>query len=413
MWAFLALLVFCSAQAQQDSTVSSTVLHAWDVLDYDWEAVGMSRDEAVKTEAFIPSNNALTGVKSFNSSIYGTVPRWLTGVPSTLNKVVVDATGASVLQPYPDAWMNNLSNPDGLKYVQSMEVDTLGRMWILDVGRTNTYAVDPNNIVNGSAKLVLWDVVSNVELDRFIFPDDVAAPDGNFLNDIVVDQGRMFAFISDALRGSIVTVDLANRRASVFDDPSTKNDPTVDVTIAGIDYGTTTFTTPEDGIALTPDTEWVFFNALQSLTLHKVPASLLRQWPFDADATSAASAAVQVVGTKSSPADGMAFSAAGVLYSGGIADPDNNVWFYDYAQSQSGGGDGSASYSSFAETELAANARWADTFAFDGLGNLVWSENHLELFFTHTMNFQDPPEPNFSIKSAYIGSGSYMEGGAV
>lgn len=36
----------------------------------------------------------------YKGEVYVTVPRWLNGVPSTLNKVVVK-NGVSLLQPYP------------------------------------------------------------------------------------------------------------------------------------------------------------------------------------------------------------------------------------------------------------------------------------------------------------------------
>ena len=55
----------------------------------------------------------------------------LPGVPSTLNKIVKSPDGAAILQPYPSSSANLLP----LIYVQSMEVDPTGVMWILEVGR--------------------------------------------------------------------------------------------------------------------------------------------------------------------------------------------------------------------------------------------------------------------------------------
>jgi len=243
-----ACLVLAGSRA---SAATVETLYSWNVLDYIWDAEGLgSRNESLASGAFIPSQNALAGVKISSGVVYATVPRWTKGVPSTLNKVVtLHGAKSAVLDPYPSAWFNDLANPDGLKYVQSMEIDTQGRMWIIDVGRTDTTG---NNVVHGKAKVVLWDIAKNVEIDRFELPEDVVDPESNFLNDIVVDEARMMAYISDANQGLIVVVDMARKRAQAFEDLSTKAEGDVGFTIQGVEYE---FNTPEDGIALTTDGE--------------------------------------------------------------------------------------------------------------------------------------------------------------
>lgn len=65
---------------------------------------------------------------------------------------------------------------------------------------------------------------------------------------------------------------MTNKRASVFKDESTLNEPSVEFTIDGVKYGNSTFTTPEDGIALTPGGDYVYYCALQALTLYRIPS---------------------------------------------------------------------------------------------------------------------------------------------
>lgn len=393
MMMIVSMLLLCFFSSTFASE-SATTLHEWTTLAYDWDAFNITKDEAIDKGYFQPSNNAPTGIKVYKDDIFIAVSRWRAGVPSTLNKIIKNGMGESVLQPYPNQWFNNLSNPNGIKYVQSMEIDNEGRMWILDVGRSNIFAEDPSDIVNGSAKIVLWDIESGMELDRFILPDDVAPPDGNFLNDIVVDVANMICYVSDSLMGTIVIVDMVKKRASLFEDVSTKSNPTVDFVISGVDYGTTQFTTPEDGIALTPDKQWVYYCPLQDLTLYRVPTSLLSAWPYD---NVAAQAGIEIVGTKTSPADGMTFTSGAVLYSGGITDPDNSVWYYNMSAGDA-----------FNQTSLADNVYWADTFAFDGKGNLLFTENHLNLYFTYTMDFSETAPSNFFVKYVYVGEASYI-----
>ena len=54
-----------------------------------------------------------------------------------------------VLQPFPDWEMQEIGNPSALQYVQSMEIDLSGKMWIVDVGRLNILEADPSKVVNG------------------------------------------------------------------------------------------------------------------------------------------------------------------------------------------------------------------------------------------------------------------------
>ena len=84
-----------------------------------------------------------------------------------------------------------------LQTVQSMEVDPkTGWMWIIDVGRRDTFEPDPIN--NCPPKLVVYDVRSGQEVLRHIFPDEVLGWETNYVNDIVVDpvEGR-WAYMSD------------------------------------------------------------------------------------------------------------------------------------------------------------------------------------------------------------------------
>ena len=93
----------------------------------------------------------------------------LPGVPSTLNKIVKSPDGAAILQPYPSS---SASLPP-LIYVQSIEVDPTGLMWILEVGRVR-YDDGSGVITSGVPSLILWDIMHEVLIDRYDFPDNVS-----------------------------------------------------------------------------------------------------------------------------------------------------------------------------------------------------------------------------------------------
>ena len=103
---------------------------------------------------YITDNNAVAGIKVWKGDIYVTVPRWKPGVPVTLAKV---NPKTSRLQAWPSWEMQALGDPGALQFVQSMEIDSRGWMWILDVGRLNLLS-DPALQTSGVPKLVIWDI---------------------------------------------------------------------------------------------------------------------------------------------------------------------------------------------------------------------------------------------------------------
>lgn len=141
-WAvwLLATAMSDAAMAQESAVAPGyVVLHAWQHVVYDWPSPAM-QDEYEARGWYDPSHCAITGIKAHGDDIYVSVPRWMTGVPATLCKVVSDASvdgNVSRLQPFPSWEAQNTSNPDNLLYVQSFEIVTEnghGIMYILDVG---------------------------------------------------------------------------------------------------------------------------------------------------------------------------------------------------------------------------------------------------------------------------------------
>ncbi|KAJ8600850.1 hypothetical protein CTAYLR_008508 [Chrysophaeum taylorii] len=380
MWLHcLALAHFAQAAPHRAWTIES-----WRVVDYDWEALNTTRAAAVASGVFTPSHNAVTGIKVWRDRVFVTVPRWMTGVPSTLNQVVDGA-----LRPL----------PVNVSYVQSMEIDLEGRMWIVDVGR-KYFHDDSVPTVNGPARLVLFDLSTDSVVDIFEFPDSVVPYNSSFLNDIAL-TGNETAVISDAGGdGALVVLDLAARTTFRFVDKSTSAEADVTFVIGGVDYGNQTFTTPTDGIAYNPCDDHVYYCALQGLTLFKVPRAAL--FSFDVDT---AAASVSIAARKTSPADGMTFAANGRLFTGGITDPDDTVYFFDFGISRR---DNFPIYDD-SNNVLARRQWWADTFAFNDT-DLFWTTNHLDQFLTSTMDFGPASSPNFEIHRANVGSPSYLHG---
>lgn len=114
---------------------------------FEWNELSWHRSSLPPGLEYNASNCCPTGIKVYKGVYYVTVPRWKPGVPSTLN--VIDPETQTLI-PFPSFDANSL---DGgwLTYVQSMEIDSRGWMWILDVGRLNIYGGAP--VVNLQPKV--------------------------------------------------------------------------------------------------------------------------------------------------------------------------------------------------------------------------------------------------------------------
>jgi hypothetical protein len=252
--------------------------------------------------------------------VFVTTPRWKgTGGPSTLNVVDFEKMGRGggpLLHPYPSLEMNKVGDPAQLQSVLGIEVDAFNRLWILDQGRVGDVAA-----IAGSIKIVVWNVLAHKEVTRHVFPPHIAHPDTAFLNDLVLDAPRGFAYISDSgmpvqqsgaeLHAGIIVYNmnaateatrswrLLSRHYSVQPEvgfsfsvngrPVFENNP--------VQVGV-------DGIALTPDGLFLFYTPLSSRQLYMVPTCLLRA---NASHAHVAAAVVHSL-TKPGASDGITFA---------------------------------------------------------------------------------------------------------
>ena len=279
MQLFITLfLILTFSPSLYSSYSSSEVIHSWVSLDFVWES-NSQKSFYLQSGLFIPENCAITGIKTYKNEIYVTVPRWLRGVPSTLNKIENRNENSPLLAPFPSWSQQNISNPNGFKYIQSMEIDSKGRMWIIDVGRLNI-ADDPQSVIDGPAKIVILDIETQEIVKSLELSNEVAPYNSSFLNDIVLDEERGFAYISDT-SGAIIIYDFNNNVAKRWSSFTMKNEPDVNFTIDGIEYGNKQFTTPVDGIALTRSGNQLFYCALQGLHLYTIETNYLREFSFN------------------------------------------------------------------------------------------------------------------------------------
>lgn len=262
-----------------------------------------------------------TGVTvSHQGRIFVNFPKWGDEVAFTVAEI---REGRPVA--YPDEAINR-TNPNDLATtlvsVQSVVVDPVDRLWILDTGSP---MFQPTQY--GGPKLVCVDLASDRVIKTILFPQDVALPT-TYLNDIRFDLRRGadgVAFITDSSdqgANGIIVVDLASGESwrKLHDHPSTKaEEPTTFLPIVEgrpfmerqPDGKTKPLKMGADGIAISADGSRLYYCPLASRRLYSVATDALVDRSID---DSAVAATVTDEGDKGGGADGLESDAAGYIY---------------------------------------------------------------------------------------------------
>jgi sugar lactone lactonase YvrE len=236
-------------------------------------------------------------------------PRWFKDKDPGSSVVELAADGS--VKPYPDdpwnTWKEGTAVARKFVCVQSIVVDHLDRLWVLDAGAPYWSKVLP-----GAPKLVGIDLTQNKVVKAIAF-DTKIAPENSYLNDVRIDPEGKLAYLSDSNLGRIVVVDLdTGKSRSVLDKhPSTKAEAGATPRVEGVallrDDGRP-FEVNVDGIAIAGD--YLYYHAVSAKTLYRIKLDLLRN-PRTRPAE--LEAGVERV-AETGYADGLAGDAAGNVY---------------------------------------------------------------------------------------------------
>ena len=212
---------------------------------------------------------------SAEGRVFATAPS--SQVRSRFSMVEVDPkTGA--VTPYPNAAWNNFSEQgDGRSQwisVQALWVDNSDHLWALDssLPRLDQARLPP--------KLVEFDLSTNRVIRRYDFNGVVSAKDS--LNDVRVDSAHGYAYLTNAgNKGSLVVLDLktGEARQVLVGDRSTFADPSQHLMIGSqiaLRPDGSVVAIQADGIALSPDTQFLYYRPLTDHNYWRVPTSALR-----------------------------------------------------------------------------------------------------------------------------------------
>lgn len=373
----------CLVLASPAVAADPEIVAEWNTLPYS------VKDEAIKSAwegSEIYGKALIQGAKVDSAgNIYVSTARWGgTEIPATLSKLVPDASGGFALEAFPSEALNDIANAAGLKAVLGFEIDRNDVMWILDQGHV---AGAPN--AAGDAKLVLWDIKANKELQRYEFTDEEADAKCSFLNDIAVDNDTGFAYIADSgifcdpLHGGLIVYDSNTNTVRRILDQSrfTNDEPNFFFNIddrpvlkgGGMRTGA-------DGIALSGDKQTLYWTNLTGNHLYSLPTELLRA--FDTNETVIENA-VDVAAVLPSNTDGMTADNAGNIYMTALS--LDGVMKFDESTRE---------VSRFVHHP---EMNWPDTLAWGPEGALYIVSNHLHVWVDGDMDFENPAIPNFRI----------------
>jgi sugar lactone lactonase YvrE len=260
--------------------------------------------------------------------------------------------------PYPSADFNSppggainytTNPPTGANYqnyligVQSVVLDPLDRLWILDTGR----ALLPDSTLvyasHGGPKLVCVSLSNDTVIKTIVFPTTVAYPD-SYLNDVrfdlrphVTESGQGVAYITDSSsegRNGIIIVDLGSGESWRHLNGISEVRPERGFVgyvwgnplyyMPGPDQPWTTAPLGSDGIALSADGEELYFGPVGGRGLFSVPTERLRDRSPSSELL--AQAAVNNRGNRG-VSDGFETDTNGYLYMGNME--QNEIGFYN------------------------------------------------------------------------------------
>lgn len=232
----------------------------------------------------------------------------------SIAEIVPDA----LLRPFPDVAWNPEAGAPGLSpheyfyRVSCLRIDSTDFLWVLDSGVLEGSSIEPE-----AAKLVRIDLHSNSVVQVIPFPEAVT-PVGTDLHDLQIDIQTGTAYVSDEGLGAIIVTDIATgeSRRLLEGHPS--------LTSEGVMLGMegeawrhqdgTLVKGHVAGLALSPEGEYLYYQALSGKTLYRIKTALLRN-PLAVDAD--LEGGIELVG-RITAADALEFAPDGSLY---LTDP--------------------------------------------------------------------------------------------
>jgi len=310
-----------------------------------------STESNSKLSIFAETNHQWTGIAiSQQDRVFVNFPRWSDDTPISVAQIV-----DGKIIPYPNEAWNNWDSKEIVKNkficVQSVVVDNLNRLWVLDPG----YELSTDRIQGAHI------YVFNLENDSLI--RDYSIPiaditDNSYLNDICIDNQKGIAYISDSNIGGIVILDLKTGKVRrVLGNHHSTLSEVNQIVIEGY---VRNHAVSSDGIALDPDKKTLYYCALMGENVYRVPTRFL----LDTTLNEKQLGNYVEKFAKTGANDGIAFDKKGNLYLSSLE--KNAISIVD---------------SKGVVQELVSNDKiqWPDSFSFDSNEILYFTTSQIHL----------------------------------
>lgn len=261
---------------------------------------------------FSDSTYQLTGVAvSKKGRVFTNYPLW----SEVYKYALVEVLSNNAVQPYPNAYMNSWkageSGLDKWVCVQAVHIDNADNMWVVDPASPKMQGV-----VGNSHKLVHINLATNTVVKTYSFAG--VASNQSYINDVRVDTANHFAYLTNSNEGGILVVNLSTGaiRQVLQGHSSVISDPGYTLTIDGKELrrNGAPVKINSDGLALTPNGEYLYYKPLSDDKLYRIKTEFLRN---DAMTTQQLGEKVEDLGHFTTT-DGMIFDKEGNLYLGDL-----------------------------------------------------------------------------------------------
>lgn len=300
---------------------------------------------------FAESKNQWTGLAvSKTGRVFVNFPRWSANTPVSVAEIV-----NGEITPYPNGDWNNWDKTIIKKHqficVQSVYVDNLNLLWILDTGQ------EPRTDSTKAAHLYVFNLADNRLKKEYVLPAKEITGK-SYLNDLQVDHQKQVVYLTDSDVGGIVILDLRTGkiRRVLAKHPSTLAEVSK-ITIEGYER---THPVHSDGIALDPGHVYLYYSSLMGQNVYRISTKFLVEKNLNDS----------ILGTrvekfaKTGANDGLIFDKQGNLYLSSLE--KNAISRLDKK-------------GNLEELISDQAIKWPDSFAFDTNGDLLFTISQIHL----------------------------------